>query len=198
MRIIGGSARGHPLQTPRGRSTRPTTDRVREALFSILEARDVVAGAAALELYAGSGALGLEALSRGAASATFVESAVPCQRVIRANIERLGFEPRATLLRMRVDPALRLLARRGETFQLVLADPPYAEDPVPLLARVAASGLLDPAGLLVLEHDSRRTPDPDGGALSLAFCRIYGDTALSIYTQDIDQSTGQDSRQSPA
>jgi len=184
MRIIGGAARGRTIQAPPGQRTRPTTDRVRESLFAIIESGwGALEGAAVLDLYAGSGALGLEALSRGAARATFVDVATACERAIKANAERLQFAARVSLLKLRVTPALRLLAQQGESFGLILADPPYAEDPLPLLEQLAGSGLLAPGGLLTLEHGRRElpAPPPTVGQLALQSSRIYGDTALTFY-----------------
>jgi 16S rRNA (guanine966-N2)-methyltransferase len=180
LRIIGGVARGRTILAPEGRSTRPTSDRVREALFAIVEARLDLEGRAVLDLYAGSGALGLEAASRGAARVVFVEHSPSCQRVIRDNAARLGLEARCTVLPVGVDRGLELLEGQGELFELVLADPPYAEDPGPLLERLVRSAVVSSSGLVVLEHD-RRTMLAEGPQSGLVVRRRHGDTVLSVY-----------------
>ena len=126
MRITGGTFRSRPLRAPRGDRTRPTSDRVREALFSILGAHRSLAGARVLDLYAGTGALALEALSRGAAHATVVESGAEAVAALRANVHSLGL---ADSVRIVTTPVERAAARPSSTdapFDLVFADPPYA------------------------------------------------------------------------
>lgn len=147
--------------------------------------------AAVLDLYAGSGALGLEALSRGAASAVFVDVAGASQRVIQKNAERLRYaDGRSEVLRMKVAPALTLLEGRCAAFRLVLADPPYADDPAPLVQRLAASTLLSPGGVLTLEHGRREQPEPPvAPGLTLETSRTYGETVLSIYTAACERGT---------
>ena len=140
---MAGSARGRRLQAPPGRSVRPTGDRVREAVFSSLESLGAVEGASALDLFAGTGALGIEALSRGAASATFVDDDHPALESVAANLAATGLGQQATVVR---DDALRFLGRAGR-FDLALVDPPYAFD--------AWAALLEAlrAGVAVLESD---------------------------------------------
>ncbi len=174
MRIVGGTWSGRPLAAPRGDATRPTSDRVREALFNILGDLD---GAAVLDVCAGTGAIGLEALSRGAASAVAVEHDRHALKALRANAEALGapLEVIARDLRQ----ALPALERR---FHLVFCDPPWAQAPV-IGAQVldAARRLLVPGGVAILEH-AARTPALDAPAgLALRETRRYGDTALSFY-----------------
>jgi 16S rRNA (guanine(966)-N(2))-methyltransferase RsmD len=188
MRIIGGEARGRRIEAPQGRATRPTTDRVRESIFSILQSvLDGLEGIRVLDLYAGCGALGLEALSRGAASAVFVDNDSACQRAIKRNAGRLGYDERCVVLHTRVEPALDLLSRKGQLFELVLADPPYAQQPTPLLERVARAGLISSGGVLVLEHGRHQhaVVDPEqisAVGLDLYTSRRYGDTMLSLFT----------------
>src|SRR4029079_10909257 len=137
VRIIAGEFRGHPLVAPRGRATRPTSDRVREALFSIL---GDVEGLDVLDLYAGSGSLGLEALSRGARHATFVETAHAATQAIRANVASLAVGDRAKVVAGDVKRALK---DAKATFGLVFLDPPYAaEDVAQALDALTASGAL--------------------------------------------------------
>jgi 16S rRNA (guanine966-N2)-methyltransferase len=174
MRVIAGTHRGATLRAPRGQQTRPTSDRVREALFSILAS---VEGAYVLDLFAGSGALGIEALSRGAADATFVDSRAGAVAVIRENLEHLG--QRAEVLRI---PALRALACSpiaDRHYDLVFLDPPYrlASSLGPELSS-ALPPILAPGARVVAESD-RRAP------LELAFPllreRQYGDTLIRVH-----------------
>jgi 16S rRNA (guanine966-N2)-methyltransferase len=150
---------------------------VREALFSILEARGAVRGARVLDLYAGTGALGIEALSRGAEHATFVEAARPALAALHKNLSALGIADRARVIASRVERAVT--ATGG--VDLVLCDPPYAD----LAAAARALELVVPhlgAGTLVLEHASRDAP-PEIAGLEREDTRIYGDTALSFYAR---------------
>jgi 16S rRNA (guanine966-N2)-methyltransferase len=124
VRVVGGSVRGRALVAPPGRRTRPTSDRAREAIFDALRSRDVVEGADVLDLFAGSGALGIEALSQGAARATFVDSDRAARQAVRRNLEACGFVERGAIV---AAPAERFLARLGtERYDLAFCDPPYA------------------------------------------------------------------------
>src|SRR3954454_2222592 len=122
VRVVSGSARGRRLATPEGTDTRPTTDRVKEATFNALGSLDAVAGAEVLDLFAGSGALGIEALSRGAAAATFVDQAPVARRALAANLDRVGLADRATVVGA---DATTFAPRASSAPDLVLADPPY-------------------------------------------------------------------------
>ncbi len=175
MRVIAGTYGGRILKAPPGDSTRPTSDRVREALFSILGAR--VDGASVLDLFAGSGALGLEALSRGAGSVTFVDEAQPAIRAIQANLQALSAEAE-----VRKQDALRFLshASRGAAqYDLVFLDPPYRQ--AERLARPLSEALpavLAPGAVAVAESDRRAPLALD---LPLKDERRYGDTLIRIY-----------------
>jgi 16S rRNA (guanine966-N2)-methyltransferase len=170
MRIIAGSRRGHRIAAPKGRETRPTSDRVRENAFNLIGPVD---DATVLDLFAGSGAMGLEALSRGAARATFVESDRDACRVIGANLDKLGFE--ATVL---CQDAVRAVAQERGRFDLVLVDPPYDYDPQRLAPQLAR--LLARDGLLVWESSSR-LPPPEVGGLAERTSRTYGSTRLTLF-----------------
>ncbi len=179
MRITAGVHRSRQLVAPKGTATRPTSDRVREALFSILGARGVIAGQKVLDLYAGTGALGLEALSRGADRATFVESDREALACLRKNVETLGETSRAVVVASRAE---RAISRVVGPFDLVLCDPPYAHvaDAAKTLAAIASGSTLAAGAIVVLEHASRDAP-PTIEGLSLVERRTYGDTALAIY-----------------
>jgi 16S rRNA (guanine966-N2)-methyltransferase len=185
MRIIAGSARGRRLKSAPGAEVRPTADRVKEALFSILASRFDLDGAAVLDLFAGTGALGIEALSRGARRAVFVEHRGATVATLLENLRACGFEDRAELRRADVARALRDLAERGERFDGILADPPYGRAIVePLIAQVADSGVLRPGGWLIVEHHVDEPIGGADGALRLTRSRRYGKTALSLFEAD--------------
>lgn len=178
MRVIAGALGGRRLIAPKGRETRPTSDRVREAMFSSL---GDVTGVVVLDLYAGSGALGIEALSRGAASAVFVEHARPALAALRQNLKSLALDARAEVLAVPVSRAIPSLGGRG--FGLVLADPPYAQlaeaaRELDVLVRLA--GAVSSGARLVLEHAARDAPPSIAGIVPNT-TRKYGDTAVSRY-----------------
>lgn len=181
MRVIAGTARGRPLKAPAGRSTRPTSDRVREAMFSSL-AGDIP-GAVVLDLFAGTGALGIEALSRGAAHATFVELAAAVVAVLTDNVARADVADRATIVRG--DAAAFVRGAHGRQFSVVLCDPPYDHALSGVLQHIsdlADAGGLSPDAVVVVERERRDPALADLDALSdlLAVDRVrsYGDTVL--------------------
>lgn len=182
MRVSGGALRGRRIAAPRGEATRPTSERVREALFSILG--DPGDGRAVLDLFCGAGTLAIEALSRGAASAVLVDSGRAAQKVVRENIARLELGGRAELLPMPVTAALRALARKSPPprFGWVFLDPPYASDlGARALDELGGGALLAGDCVVVIEHDRRRPPADQVGCLVRTDRRRYGDTELSIY-----------------
>ena len=152
MRVIAGAAKGHNLQTIEGLATRPTTDRIKETLFNII-AFDLPE-ASFLDLF--SGAIGIEALSRGAAEAVFVENAAECQKVIQANLVHTKLQGRARLLQTDVLSALDRLAAEGKKFDIIFMDPPYeAGLYTSVLERIAENGLLKAEGYLIAEGSSQ-------------------------------------------
>ena len=174
MRIIAGTHKGHTIHAPRGRDTRPTSDRVRENVFNIVGPVD---GAYVLDLYAGSGAMGLEALSRGAAKAVFVEREADAVRAIERNLDKLRLS--GTIVRQDAVTALAMEAGAGRKYDLVLVDPPYDmyNDVQPQLARYLPA-LLNADGLLVLETDVRVEPELP---LTQRTSRKYGQARITIY-----------------
>jgi 16S rRNA (guanine966-N2)-methyltransferase len=181
MRVIGGTARGRTLAAPKGERTRPTSDLVRGALFNVLENLDV-GWERVLDLFAGSGALGIEALSRGAGWADFVEEDAGAVAAIRQNLAATGLGARAGVHRQDVFQSLRTL--RGP-YDIILADPPYALAALPrFLEALAESELVGPGTAVVVEH-ARRRPLPEAFAgLVLAKQKRHGDTLLSIYRRE--------------
>lgn len=179
MRIVAGSARGRALKGPKGTGLRPTADRVRESIFNILG--QWLEGLSVLDLYAGTGALAFEALSRGAARAVLVDSGKEAVALCRENARALGMEPRVSILAGPVsERTLRPLAERP--FDLVFADPPYAAAaPAELLELVWRLGLLAPGGRLVIEHDRRVEAPASSGGLTRVDGRRFGDTAVTFF-----------------
>jgi 16S rRNA (guanine966-N2)-methyltransferase len=179
-RVISGSAGGIHLSSVRGLETRPTADRVKEALFSMLMSRWPPQGF--LDLYAGTGQIGLEAASRGADPVVLVEKNRDGCRVIRENIEKTHLSASVCLLQRPVGPALDALRREGRSFSLIFADPPYREA-LQTLSRLAGplADLLTPDGRLILEHDAVTALPANVTYLQLERCCQYGTAMLSFY-----------------
>jgi 16S rRNA (guanine(966)-N(2))-methyltransferase RsmD len=179
-RIAAGSARGIPIVAPRGVRLRPTAGIVREAIFNILG--DETNGARVLDLYAGTGALGIEALSLGADSALFVEAEAACCQAILETLSRAGFAAQGKVLRGRLPAALRQV---HGPFDIILMDPPYADTDAPaLLTELPA--LLSENGVIVYEHGSRYNPPERPAGLRLVERRNYGDSAVALYRRQED------------
>jgi 16S rRNA (guanine966-N2)-methyltransferase len=175
LRVTGGKLVGRRLSAPRGDAVRPSADRVRESVFASL---GPLQGARVLDLYAGSGALGIEALSRGAAEAVFVERAPAALEVLRHNLKQLGLTDRSRVLRSDAQSAIRQLGRRGECYELILVDPPYASGEAErAMLGVVESGILSAGGALVVEI-SRRHPPGEVAGLEKLDERRYGDTVM--------------------
>jgi 16S rRNA (guanine966-N2)-methyltransferase len=174
MRVIAGRARGLRLDAPRDRQTRPISDKVKESLFGAIGER--VVGARFLDLYAGSGAIGIEALSRGAAHATFVERSRPALAVLRDNLARTDLGGGATVHGGTVDAFLA--SSEAGPWDIVVLDPPYAERTLDLpLERLRPQ--LAPGALVVVKH-FWRTPMPAGAGLAVTRTRRFGETALTF------------------
>lgn len=182
MRIVAGSAKGRALQGPKptSRHIRPTADRVRETLFNVLG--QWLEGQSVLDLYAGTGALGLEALSRGAGRAVLVDSDREALALCRQNTDALGFSAQVEILAQPVARAVEQLGKRGTPFELIFADPPYAARVVEtVVEQVAKAGLLAPGGMLVVEHDKREAAPEFHEGLARVDQRRFGDTLASFY-----------------
>ena len=180
MRITGGVARGLRLVVPQVLHIRPTSDRVRSALFQIL--KEAIVDSAVLDLYAGTGALGIEALSRGAARVDFVERDPRLCRGIEQNLENADFASLGHVYRARVEQALTFLEG---PYHLVLLDPPYElEGMQQTMEALSRPGLVGKGGMVVMEHSSRTAVAERYGALRSEDQRRYGDTALSVYRME--------------
>ena len=179
MRIIGGEAKGRQIRLPRGCRIRPTADRVKESLFAILYRLE---GDSFLDVFAGSGNVGLEALSRGARSAVFVEEDPCLADAIRSNLRVLGFESRAEVICADAQRGMGGLAKRPERFDVLFADPPYDGGFVPEFLKWLEEGnLLAKSGIVVLQHSVREALEgPCSQALVITDQRRYGDTMLSF------------------
>jgi 16S rRNA (guanine(966)-N(2))-methyltransferase RsmD len=181
MRIIAGEAKGFTLEVPKRLQIRPTLDRVREALFSILGPN--LAGAHFLDLFAGTGANGMEALSRGVASCTFVDVSQKALDFLEPNLRKTGFWNRSTLRRYDLSRSLTPLMAKGAGYDIVFADPPYSFGHYHiLLEQLSEPGLVVPDGIVVLEHSKKTDLPLSAGRLQQTRQYGYGDTKLSFYS----------------
>lgn len=181
MRIVGGELRGRPVATPRGNAIRPTTDRTRESLFNMLASRLDLEGVRVLDLFAGTGALGLEALSRGASFVLFVDNSAEARGLIRDNIEALGVSARARLFRR--DAASLGQCGTMAPFDLAFADPPYGKGLAERAAHeLAAGGWLKPGAMLIVEEAHQSAPSALDG-FELAEQRRFGETVIGFFTR---------------
>jgi len=188
MRIIGGQARGRQIRLPAGCRIRPTADRVKESLFNILHP---VEGAYFLDIYAGCGNVGLEALSRGARGSVFVEKDLRLVDAIRENLRLLGFEGQGEVIVAGAEQGLRRLGKRGERFDILFADPPYDEDFLPEILRcLEGAELLAENGIIVLQHSVREDPKESlTQTLVMTDQRRYGDTLLSFLKKSTEEAS---------
>ena len=183
MRITAGEHRGRRLRSPNGSGTRPTSDLLRQAIFNVLGPR--VADARVLDLFAGTGALGVEALSRGAAEATFVEHDRSVLATLHANLADLGLSARARIVAREALAALAALARAGERFDCVFLDPPYAGDLARRCVETLAPGEILSENAVLLVQAFHKTDLPERtGALSRVWHRRYGETRLTLYRKE--------------
>jgi len=176
MRVTGGSERGRQLKTPPGSSVRPTSDKVKQALFNILGER--VVGAFFLDLFAGAGGIGIEALSRGAGRVMFVDASRDSLGVVKQNIEELGFRNRAEAM---LSTAEVFLKKNTGPYDIVFLDPPYAEKMQPLLELLAVAGILKPDSIVIAELFKKQLSPVSAGGLTLYREARYGDTVLAFY-----------------
>ncbi|TJY43233.1 16S rRNA (guanine(966)-N(2))-methyltransferase RsmD [Cohnella pontilimi] len=195
MRVISGQAKGRPLKAVPGNTTRPTTDKVKEALFSIIG--PYFDGDRVLDLFAGTGGLGIEALSRGAGSAVFIDANQRSVEVVRRNLEATKFGDRAEVYRNDARKAVKLLEKKGEPFDLLFLDPPYAiTDCDAILQDLADRGLVAGNAVAVVEHSSDVLYPEQFGGFHRKRHAVYGETALSVYRYDAE--SGREQTESPA
>jgi 16S rRNA (guanine(966)-N(2))-methyltransferase RsmD len=202
VRIIAGSLRSRTLEAPPGLTTRPTSDRLRETLFNVLAPR--IQGAAFLDLYAGSGAVGIEALSRGAARVEFVEQAPKALKALQGNLERLGLSAGFRIHASAVGAFLRRASEAGaeqERHEVVFLDPPWdaAAQYAATLGQLggSAAGLLAPGGLVIAEHRRKERLEDNYGSLQRTRLLEQGDAALSFYAAAAGQNTRLQGTNSP-
>lgn len=183
MRIIAGTAKGRRLTAFKGRSIRPTTDMVREAIFNILPTIfPHTLCPKVLDLFAGTGAMGIEALSRGAAKVLFIDNDPQAVRIIKKNLELCRFVDKAQIMTMEVLSSLSLIAKRGEKFDLIFIDPPYETAILgDVLNCIADKGILKTDGIIAAESSKRKILDAEVKGLKLFDRRRYGDTVVSFY-----------------
>lgn len=178
MRITGGTAKGQQLKVPKHRSVRPTTDRVRQAIFSVLASLPI-GWSRALDLFAGSGALGIEALSRNALWVDFVDHEPECCDTIKENLARTGFLQRAHVYCCNVSKALSFL---NSKYDIVFLDPPYADKLIDrIIDQIASSKIIDEDSVLVISHAARYPLQQRYDGLSVLKEKRYGDTCISIF-----------------
>ncbi|GGN90695.1 16S rRNA (guanine(966)-N(2))-methyltransferase RsmD [Saccharibacillus kuerlensis] len=180
MRVVAGEAKGRPLKAVPGSGTRPTTDKVKEAIFSMIG--PFFDGGQALDLFAGTGGLAIEALSRGAERAVLVDTDTKSIEVIKSNLKATRFENRAEVYRNDAQRALKALTKRETAFDLVFLDPPYRmKNGAELMLRMEETGLLNAGATIVLEYESSYEYPEAFGSFVLQRKAVYGETAVSIY-----------------
>ena len=188
-RIISGSAGGIRLLTPEGRNTRPTSDRAKEALFSMLG--DIFNGIRVLDLFSGSGSLGLEAVSRGASVGILVESDRKCAGIIKRNTAGCRLDDRIRILRADAAKAVGILSEEGLKFGCIFMDPPYDKGHVAsLIEKIPAGDIIEKEGILVVEHSSTEKPETAGTDFRILKTRNYGAVNFTICIYDPGEGGG--------
>ncbi|MFQ5952093.1 MAG: 16S rRNA (guanine(966)-N(2))-methyltransferase RsmD [Candidatus Omnitrophota bacterium] len=183
MRIIAGEFRGRRIKQPESKAVRPTKDRIREAVFNVIKER--VPRAFVLDLFAGSGAYGLEALSRGARKAVFVEKDKECSSVINDNISLLGAEERSEVIARDVFGSLEGLKKDKERFDLVFADPPYGKGMAKkTLIKINHYDILNHSGIIIIEHNTEEELPESEGDVSILKRKTYGNIYISVYSRE--------------
>ena len=180
MRVISGSSKKRSLRTLKGLGLRPTPDRVREAIFNIIASE--LPGRMVLDLFAGSGSLGIEALSRGAKEAVFIETHLEAVRILKENLKSCRFSDRGTVIRWRVETGIKLLEKKRKSFDLVFLDPPYDKALiVRTLKALSPSNILKSGSMVIAQHSLRETFPELLGRLVLEDQRRYGETLVSFF-----------------
>lgn len=182
LRVIAGSAKGHKLKTINGTATRPTTDRVKESVFNIISG--FIAGARVLDLYSGTGSLGIEALSRGADFSIFIDKSRECILTIRENLFNTKLSEKSSIMPMDVFVALNKLFKENRKFDIIFLDPPYNKNlVVETLKCLAESDIIEQGGMIIAEHDFKDEVPQEVGGLKRFRHQKYGDTIVSFYNK---------------
>lgn len=180
MRIIAGEFKGMVIQPVKGRNTRPTSSRIKESIFNILQ--HSLEDQLVLDLFAGTGNLGLEALSRGCSKVVFVEKDPSACQILLSNCRQLGCQYRSELIKKDVFKALKILSIRGKSFDVIFIDPPYqSEYEIPTIQSISEKMLLSKNGIIVLEHDSKNQQPEQIHNIVKYDVRKYGNTCISFY-----------------
>lgn len=184
MRIISGFAKGRSIDTPKGNSTRPTADRVKESVFSIIQTR--IPDSHVLDLFAGSGSLGLEAISRGAKDAVFADKERISFLTVKKNIHDLGFGAQCSVYQYDYRDAIKQLHANHEIFDIIFLDPPYQTGLLAIaIGEIIGKGLLDDNGIIIVEHLSQDSICSKEGLFIVKDTRNYGNTAVSFIEKDV-------------
>ena len=183
MKVISGNLKGRKLTVPRGHKVRPTGARVKEALFSILA--EGVIGADVLDLFSGTGNIGVEALSRGANSSLFIENDPKTLLILEKNLRELSLINRSKVIKLDVPRGLKLLHKGGAKFDIIFIDPPYIYPKIwDIFSAVSKYDILKEGGIVVWEHDSKKIPKLQYGTLKMIETKKYGDTAITFFTKE--------------
>ena len=182
MRVISGDLKGRRLITPEGMMVRPTGARAKEALFSIIG--DWIVGAIFIDVFCGTGNIGIEAISRGAARCLFIERNPKVAEILRRNIKALDLGDRCRIMTLDALKAIRALGRQGEKADIIFLDPPYAYNRVAeIIFALQEAGLIAPEGMVIWQHGAKTIPQSAYGDVRLDTTRIYGDTGITFFKQ---------------
>jgi 16S rRNA (guanine(966)-N(2))-methyltransferase RsmD len=181
--VVAGSAKGHKLKTLSDNSTRPTSDRVKEALFSIIA--NYIPDADVIDLFAGTGSLGIEALSRGAKKAVFVDKSKDCYELIKGNLEHTKLTDKAVIIATGIQEAIPGIAKQMSKFDIILMDPPYRKNLVKeTLTILSNNDIMNENCIIIAEHDKSDEVPSEVGRIKLIRTQKYKDTILSIYKRE--------------
>jgi len=180
LRVISGTAKGHKLKTLKGISTRPTSDRVKESLFNIISG--MIPGAGVLDIYAGTGSIGIEALSRGADFAVFVDKSNECSRIIRENLVNTKLIDKASVITGDIFITLNKISKNNKKFDIIFLDPPYKKNlVVETLKCIEKNAIIKPEGIIIAEHSFDDGIQEEIGGYKRYRCQKYGITAISFF-----------------
>jgi len=185
MRVISGNLKGLKLKTPKNMEIRPTSDRVKEALFNIIQNHINIFDTKFLDLFAGTGNIGIEALSRGASKCVFVDNNYESIKIIKENIKKACLEEKSIVFKKNVLVALNILKRKKESFEIIFMDPPYGKNlAIPVLEILSKSNLLKQKGYIIVEHSRKEALPEKVGSIRKYKHRTYGNTIISFYIKE--------------